>query len=203
MLDAYEAEMDEPFPQDPERQLADVIKSMARAWEGTSARLLRQARGAPPDAGLGLVVQAMAVGLGPPESGSGAIQFVSGATGEAQIIGRYLSQSQGRDALRSKDAISLARNSRGESLEDLCPEAFAELVGFGAICRAGLHEEMQIEFALVGGELSVLDALRVQRQPQAEVRIAVTLANDEVISKDEAVSRIDPRASPATDASPS
>ena len=192
MLDAYEAEMDEPFPQDPRRQLTDVLKSMARAWEGTSARLLRQARGAPPDAGLGLVVQAMAAGLGPPESGSGAIQFVSGDTGDAQIIGRYLSQSQGRDALRSKDAISLAHNSRGESLEDLCPEAFAELVGFGAICREGLHEEMQIEFALVGGELSVLDALRVQRQPQAEVRIAVTLASDKVISRDEAVSRIDP-----------
>ena len=140
MLDAYEAEMDEPFPQNPERQLTDVLKSMARAWEGTSARLLRQARGAPPDAGLGLVVQAMAAGVGPPESGSGAIQFVSGDTGEAEIVGRYLSQSQGRDALRSSDAMHLARGSQGASLEDLCPEAFAELVGFGATCRDGLRE---------------------------------------------------------------
>ena len=50
LLDAYEDEADEPFPQEIERQLADVLQSMARAWEGTSARLLRQARGAPPDA---------------------------------------------------------------------------------------------------------------------------------------------------------
>jgi pyruvate, orthophosphate dikinase len=62
-LFAYEAETDEPFPQDPARQLSDVLRSMARAWEGTSARLLRQAKGAPADAGLGLVVQAMALGL--------------------------------------------------------------------------------------------------------------------------------------------
>ncbi|MEL6889940.1 MAG: pyruvate, phosphate dikinase, partial [Pseudomonadota bacterium] len=60
MLAAYEDEAEEPFPQDPARQLCDVLKSMARAWEGTSARLLRQARGAPDNAGLGLVVQRMA-----------------------------------------------------------------------------------------------------------------------------------------------
>ncbi|MEL7026083.1 MAG: pyruvate, phosphate dikinase, partial [Pseudomonadota bacterium] len=60
---AYEEETDEPFPDDPSRQLLDVLRAMARAWEGTSARLLRQARGAPSDASLGLVVQAMALGV--------------------------------------------------------------------------------------------------------------------------------------------
>jgi pyruvate,orthophosphate dikinase len=64
MLDAYEHETDEPFPQDPAVQLAEVLRSMARAWEGTTARLLRQAKGAPAEAGLGLVVQAMALGVG-------------------------------------------------------------------------------------------------------------------------------------------
>ena len=52
-LHAYEAEADEAFPQDPAQQLAGVLRSMARAWGGTSARLLRQAKGAPADAGLG------------------------------------------------------------------------------------------------------------------------------------------------------
>ena len=56
-LRAYEEEAEEPFPQDPARQLAEVLRTMARAWEGTTARLLRQAKGAPVDAGLGLVVQ--------------------------------------------------------------------------------------------------------------------------------------------------
>ncbi len=192
MLDAYEAEMDEPFPQDPARQLADVLKSMARAWEGTSARLLRQARGAPADAGLGLVVQAMAPGVGPPESGSGVIQFVSSDRGEPQITGRYLSQSQGRDALLDTKALYLTRDPRGPSLEELCPEAFDKLVEYGSICRTRLREEMQIEFTLDGGELSVLDAVRIQRRPRAAVRIAVTLAEDGVIPKEEALLRIAP-----------
>jgi pyruvate,orthophosphate dikinase len=59
-LAAYEAETDERFPQAPADQLTEVLRSMARAWEGTSARLLRTAKGAPADAGLGLVVQQMA-----------------------------------------------------------------------------------------------------------------------------------------------
>ena len=63
-LRVYELEMDEEFPQDPARQLAEVLRSMARAWEGTTARLLRAAKGAPEAAALGLVVQEMAQGIG-------------------------------------------------------------------------------------------------------------------------------------------
>jgi len=64
-LRAYEDETDDEFPQDPAAQLSEVLRSMARAWEGTTARLLRQAKGAPAEAGLGLVVQQLALGLGP------------------------------------------------------------------------------------------------------------------------------------------
>ena len=64
-LAAYRAEMDEDFPQDPVRQLTEVLRSMARAWDAPTARLLRQAKGAPADAALGLVVQDMALALGP------------------------------------------------------------------------------------------------------------------------------------------
>ncbi|NND17760.1 MAG: pyruvate, phosphate dikinase [Silicimonas sp.] len=192
MLDAYEAETDETFPQDPAQQLANVLKSMARLWEGTSARLLRQARGAPADAGLGLVVQAMAPGLGPSESGSGVIQFVSSDTGRPQITGRYLSQGQGREALGDDAAVYLTRDERGASLEEMCPEAFDKLVEYGAICRQQLCEEMQIEFTLDGGDLSVLDAVRIPRTTRAAVSIAVALAEDGVISNDDAVMRIPP-----------
>ncbi len=79
-----EFETDEPFPQDPAVQLAEVLRSMARAWDGTTARLLRQAKGAPADAGLGLVVQAMALGVGQGECGQGVIQFVDSASGAPQ-----------------------------------------------------------------------------------------------------------------------
>jgi len=193
-LRQYQREMDEPFPEDPARQLTEVLRSMARAWEGTSARLLRQSKGAPAEAPLGLVVQAMAQGIGQGISGSGVIQFVSPVTGLPQITGRYLGQSQGRDALKKTDALYLTRDPRGASLEDIAPAVFADLLRFGAVCRSRLREEMQIEFTLEDGHLSVLDAVKVTRSARAGLKIAVTLAEDGVIGRDEAILRVEPRA---------
>ncbi|WP_245867051.1 putative PEP-binding protein [Oceaniglobus roseus] len=198
MQDAFEAETEEPFPQDPVRQLTDVLRSMARAWEGTSARLLRQAKGAPADAGLGLVVQAMVLGVGDPrrgESGSGVIQFVNSDTGLPQVTGRYLSQSQGREALVAEaGALYLTRDPRGAALEDLCPGIFAQLMSCGDLCRLRLREEMQVEFTIDAGQLFILDAVRVPRRARAAVRIAVSLALDGIIPEAEAVLRVEPTA---------
>lgn len=194
-LRAYELETDEPFPQEPAHQLGEVLRSMARAWEGTSARLLRQAKGAPAEAGLGLVVQEMALGLGLGESGSGVMQFVDSQTGQPRVTGRYLSQSQGREALtRSEGALYLTRDPRGPSLEELCPGPFADLLHLGAVARQGLREEMQIEFTIENGGLHVLDAVKVARSSRAAVRVAVALAEDGVIPQEEAVLRVEPRA---------
>ncbi|MBU0862642.1 MAG: pyruvate, phosphate dikinase, partial [Alphaproteobacteria bacterium] len=194
-LETFEAEADEPFPQDVSVQLSEVLRSMARAWDGTSARLLREAKGAPVDAGLGLVVQALALGVGADESGSGVIQFVSSATGQPQIIGRYLSQSQGREALNDRaGAIYLTSDPRGPALEDISPDNFAALVSYGAIARTRLREEMQIEFTLEDNVLHILDAVRIQRSSRALVQIAVALATDEVIPREEAVMRVPPNA---------
>jgi pyruvate, orthophosphate dikinase len=197
VLAAYESETEEPFPQDPAQQLAEVLRSMARAWEGTSARLLRQAKGAPADAGLGLVVQQMALGLGNGTSGSGVIQFVDGVTGRPQITGRYRSQAQGREALHEGEGtMYLTRDPRGSSLEEACPAPFAELRRLGELCRRQLREEMQIEFTIEAGTLHTLDAVRVQRSSRAAVQIAVALAQDGIIEPEEAVLRVEPRALP-------
>ncbi len=195
VLAAYEAEMEEPFPQDPMRQLAEVLRSMARAWEGTTARLLRQAKGAPAEAGLGLVVQGMALGIGRGVSGAGVIQFIDPVTGQPQVTGRYLGQSQGRDALADPDAaLYLTRDPRGPSLEEVAPDIFAELIRFGAASRTRLREEMQIEFTVEAGQLFVIDAVKVARSSRAGVRIAVALAEDGIIPREEAVLRVEPRA---------
>jgi len=191
-LRTYEREMDEPFPQDPARQLTEVLRSMARAWEGTSARLLRQAKGAPEAAALGLVVQTMAQGIGQGLSGAGVIQFVDPVTGTPQITGRYLGQAQGRAALKETDALYLTRDKRGPSLEDLSPKLFAELIAFGAACRIKLREEMQIEFTIEDGKLSVIDAVKVPRSARAGLRIAVALADDGIISQNDAILRVEP-----------
>ncbi|QFU07514.1 Pyruvate, phosphate dikinase [Rhodobacteraceae bacterium THAF1] len=198
MRDAYATEAEEPFPQDPAAQLCAVLAAMARAWDGTTARLLRQARGAPADAGLGLVVQRMVLGVGNPasgESGSGVIQFVSSETGLPQITGRYLRQSQGREALvPNAGALYLTRDARGPSLEEQAPAIFDSLHVTGQLCRTRLREEMQVEFTVHHGDLHILDAVRVKRSARAGLRIAVALATDGVIPESEAVLRIAPRA---------
>jgi pyruvate,orthophosphate dikinase len=195
LLHAYEDETDETFPQEPAEQLAAVLRSMARAWEGTSARLLRQAKGAPADAGLGLVVQQMIPGLGQDECGSGVLQLVDGTTGRPQIIGRYLSQSQGRDALGAgAEALYLESDPRGPALQDVAPEAFEALQEHAGLMRRKLREEMQVEFVIENGRVHILDGVRVIRSARAAVRIAVRLAEDGIITPQEAVMRIDPHA---------
>ena len=192
-LHAYEAETDEKFPADLNTQLAAVLRSMARAWDGTSARLLRQAKGAPADAGLGLVVQQMAFGVGKAHSGSGVLQLVNSDTGLPQITGRYLRQSQGRDALEDEaEALYLTLDPRGPSLEELEPKLFETLKAHAALMRVKLREEMQLEFTVDDGELHILDGVRILRSSRAAVRVAVALADDKIISRQEAIMRIEP-----------
>ncbi len=194
-LAAYESEIEEPFPQDTAAQLIEVLRSMARAWQGTTARLLRQAKGAPVDAGLGLVVQEMALGLGEGVRGSGVMQLVDSVTGERRCTGRYLSQSQGREALsRNKEAMFLQKDARGPSLEELAPDAFEKLKAYTKLMREKLREEMQAEFTIDAGEVYLLDGVRVARSARAAVAIAVALAEDGIIPREEALMRIQPRA---------
>ncbi|QFS83282.1 Pyruvate, phosphate dikinase [Roseivivax sp. THAF40] len=192
-LRAYEDEAEEPFPQDPATQLSEVLRSMARSWESVSARLLRQAKGAPVDAGLGLAVQEMALGLGRGESGSGVLQLVDPETGLKQVTGRYLSQSQGRDALSAGEkAIYLTTDPRGPSLQDRMPEAFAELIEHAALMRQRLRAEMQVEFTIENGKLYILDGVVVPASNAAAIRIAVRLSEDGIITPQEAVMRVKP-----------
>ncbi|MCC1480635.1 putative PEP-binding protein [Roseibaca sp. Y0-43] len=191
-LRAYEDEMEDPFPQSMAQQLADVLRSMARAWEGTSARLLRQAKGAPVDAGLGLVVQAMAGGMGvgygtTDACGVGTIRFIDDATGAPKVMGRFRPD-------RTDEVLFIAKDARGPALEDRSPEAFAQLLAYGANARKRLREEMEIEFTLEDGKLWILDAVTVPRSSRAAVRVVVDLANDGVILRDEAITRIAPKA---------
>lgn len=193
-LAAYEAEMDEAFPQDPEVQLAHVLRSLARAWDGTSARILRQAKGAPTDAGLGLIVQRMALGLGSGASGAGYVQFVKKSSGEPAVRGRFLTKGQGLDASRAdRQADYIVADKRGQSLEDKMPGTLAELRKYADIARMGCRDALRFEFTVESGKLWFLDAAPAERSPRAAVRIAVDLAKDGAISKKSALLRVEPK----------
>ncbi|MBU2956708.1 PEP-utilizing enzyme [Paracoccus sp. 1_MG-2023] len=192
-LEIYRAETDEDFPQDPVKQLSDVLRSMARAWDGPTARLLRQAKGAPADAPLGLVVQEMALALGPGLCGSGTIQFIDPVTGSPRVTGRFRGQHHGQTVGSGAETLYLTCDDRGPALEDSAPDIFEDLVRFGGASRERLREEMQIEFVVTGGEISVIDAVRTQRSARAGLRVAVSLARDGVIPVEEALMRVEPR----------
>jgi len=189
MLAAYEEETEAPFPQDPAVQLSETLRAMARDWTRTSARLLRSARGAPEDAGLGLVVQDMALGLGEGESGAGEVQFADSETGQRRISGRY--RVQARAGFAGEAALEIGPES---AFATRFPEVFATLRRAGETCRLNLREEMRIEFIIADGKLAILDALRIGRSARAAVRIAVMLADEGIISRETALARIEPRA---------
>ncbi|MEO0912490.1 MAG: hypothetical protein AAFY59_05810, partial [Pseudomonadota bacterium] len=132
--DFYEEEDAAPFPKAAEAQLHAAIRAIAREWHGPTARILRDAKGAPADAGLGLILQRMVFGLGE-DSGAGAFQPVESATGRPARTGRFLPNAQGTDAQRGARTPHLIsaeeRQSAGQSLpsmEEMFPEVYAELL---------------------------------------------------------------------------
>ena len=110
----FEQEMEDPFPQNPAEQLAEVAEIHGPRLGGHHrAPLCDQAQGAPADAGLGLVVQEMALGIGQGISGSGVVQFAAPDTGAPQVTGRWLPQGQGRAAfVRKRCAVHRGRHAR-------------------------------------------------------------------------------------------
>jgi len=203
MLDAcktlYVQEAGHDFPQSPRAQLEGALVTMARAWNAPTARILREARGAPSDAGLGLIVQRMAIGLGE-NGGSGFVQFVDDKTGRPRTWGRFLPHSQGQDALmglRTPHMVSkTGRKARGQtarSLQEMAPDAFDALEKMGAKAAAGMGEAFQLEFTLENNRVFILDATPAKRSARASLRVAVDLADSGAISHEEALLRIEPR----------
>jgi pyruvate,orthophosphate dikinase len=190
----FEEETGDKFPQDPFTQLQQSLKSMASAWNSASARILRAARGAPTNAGLGLIVQEMVLGIGDGEFGSGIAQFVSPVTGEEQAFGRYLSQSQGRAAMEEEQSAQyLAKDERGPSLEEICPNCFKDLRSYTQIVTKLYRDDMQVEFTIKNGVVWLLDTTPADRTGRAAIAIVIRLHSMNLISLEEALMRISPK----------
>ena len=198
MLAHYEAETEEAWPDDVAAQLEAAARAMARAWMAPSARILRQVRGAPEEAQLGLLVQELVLATGSDASGSGHIQLVSCRTGAPEVDGEFFPGRQGLGRLSASHPRALTRAARlavgGEaaSLEELAPAALAALRQ-AAATAAGLGDAFRLDFALEDGRPAILDVVPIKRSARAAVRIAVDLANAGAISRAEALLRIDPR----------
>ncbi|TVQ57929.1 MAG: pyruvate, phosphate dikinase [Rhodobacteraceae bacterium] len=177
-----------PFPEDPREQIDRALAAAARAWSGPRAKLLRAARGDDPDAGLGFVVQCMALGLGRGVSGAGFAQARCERTGAPGLSGRWLPQAQGEDAAMLLRAARPVADGPG-ALDPTVAEALSALL---ARAEAVLGDAARMEFTVEDGRVEALDAFPMPRNPRAAVRIAVDLAEAGRISRTDALLRIDP-----------
>ncbi|MEL6125382.1 MAG: pyruvate, phosphate dikinase [Pseudomonadota bacterium] len=191
---------EDPFPQDPVEQLCAGVDAMVRGWNAPSARMLRTAKGAPEDAGLALILQRMALGIGQGVCGAGVAHLVDDRSGAPGLTGRYLPQAQGQDALMGLRTPHLltqqAQEAAGQSalaLEEMLPDAPRLLEDHWTRTAMALGDCFSFEFTIEDGTLWILDATPTQRAPRAAVRIAVDLAKRGAITREEALLRIEPR----------
>lgn len=190
-LEAYRALVGEEFPENPAEQLRNGLKSMIAAWDGTSARILRSARGAPPDAGLGLIVQDMVPGF--VSARQGAVQFRSPLSGEAGVYGRFLPErpgSTGRSS--SSEKVDAVDDHLASAFDASSPVVRGMLSEYGLIARKTFRDEMRLDFLLDGETAWILDAVPAERSTRAKLAIAVGLVEDSLVTRQDALFSVDP-----------
>ena len=187
------------FPEDPETQLLGAITAIFKSWENPTATSYRQLHAIPETLGTAVSIQAMVFGNIDNTSASGVMFTRNPLTGEKALHGEFLIQAQGEDivagiktprALTAKDR--LIRNSRLASMEEAFPEAFQELSKIQACIENHFRDMQDIEFTIEQGRLWILQTRPGERSPEAKIRIAVDMANEGLITTQEAVIRANP-----------
>ncbi len=175
------------FPTDPTEQLRMAIEAVFASWNGKRAVDYRNAAGIPHDLGTAVNVQAMVFGNLGEHSATGVTMTRSGATGQPGLEGDYLINAQG------EDVVSGTRATRPlETLAEAMPRAHAELQRTAAALEAHYRDMQDIEFTIEDAKLWLLQTRDGKRTAQAAVRIAVDLADDGLITQQDALRRVTP-----------
>ncbi len=183
----FKQETGRDFPQDPLEQIKLATEAVFKSWNGKRAIDYRNASKIPHDLGTGVNIQTMVFGNMGNDSATGVAMTRDGSTGEKHIEGDYLINAQGEDVVAG---IRLTKPI--EQLKEEMPQSYGE---FAAICeRLEKHyKEMQdVEFTIERGKLWMLQTRDGKRTAQAAVKIAVDMAEEGLISKEQAVLRVTP-----------
>ncbi|CAN7495439.1 pyruvate, phosphate dikinase [Pararhizobium sp. LjRoot235] len=193
-----EEELGEPFPQDPEVQLWGAIGAVFASWMNPRAITYRHLHNIPAGWGTAVSVQAMVFGNLGNTSATGVAFTRNPSTGENELYGEFLVNAQGEDVVAGirtpqniTEAARIASGSDKPSLEKLMPEAFEE---FQAICNkleAHYRDMQDLEFTIERGKLWMLQTRAGKRTAKAALKIAVDMAEAKMITKEQAVARID------------
>ena len=184
----YREDADSEFPQDPAVQLAAAIRAVFDSWDTPRAQVYRRANGIPDDLGTAVNVVQMVFGNKGEDSGTGVAFTRDPATGDPGPYGEFLANAQGEDVvagIRTPQPIA--------QMEERFPEAHRELVETMRRLEEHYREMQDIEFTIEEGRLYLLQTRSGKRTAQSALRIAVDMVDEGVISKDEAIGRIDPK----------
>jgi pyruvate,orthophosphate dikinase len=194
-------EKGEPFPQDPHAQLWGAIGAVFGSWMNQRAITYRRLHNIPESWGTAVNVQAMVFGNMGDTSATGVAFTRNPSTGEKKLYGEFLINAQGEDVVAGirtpQDITEAARKDSGSdktSMEAALPKAFAELKRIYNLLERHYRDMQDLEFTVEQGKLWMLQTRSGKRTAKAALRIAVELANEKLITKNEAVLRVDPAA---------
>ena len=177
----------EEFPTSPIDQLRMAILAVFDSWNGRRARDYREAAGISHDLGTAVNVITMVYGNMGESSGTGVFMSRNATTGEARLEGDYLINAQGEDVV-----AGIRETNRIEELQKEMPEKFAELEAVARRLERHYSDMQDMEFTIERGKTWLLQTRNGKRTAQAAVRIAVEMAEEELISRQEAVRRVEP-----------
>src|ERR1700730_14999837 len=194
-------EIGEDVPQGPHRQLWGAIGAVFGSWMNARANTYRRLHNIPESWGTAVNVQAMVFGNMGDTSATGVAFTRNPSTGEKLLYGEFLINAQGEDVVAGirtpQEITEQAREASGSdkpSMEKAMPDAYAQLVKIYQSLEKHYRDMQDLEFTVEKGKLWMLQTRSGKRTAKAALRIAVELASEGLITRDEAVTRVDPAA---------
>ena len=188
-----------PFPQDVDTQLWDALSAVFTSWDNPRAVRYRRMQGIDNGTGTACTVQAMVFGNTGPRSGSGVAFTRNPSNGDRQLYGEFLPNAQGEDVvagIRTPVAITVGGAAPGKeasSLEASLPKAFEAISTYCASLESHFGDMQDIEFTIEDGRPYLLQTRTAKRTARAAVRVAVDMVREGVLTREEALLRVDAR----------
>lgn len=190
-----------PFPQDVHDQLWGAIGAVFGSWQADRAKVYRRLNDIPGDWGTAVNVQAMVFGNMGDTSATGVAFTRDPSTGDNAYYGEFLINAQGEDVVAGirtpqylTTAARAAANAKPLSMEEAMPDAYAELAAVFDRLERHYRDMQDIEFTVQQGKLWMLQTRSGKRTAKAALKIAVDMAEEGLISREEAILRVDPQA---------
>ena len=184
----YEKHAGVAFPQDPKEQLLEAVKAVFRSWNNDRAITYRRLNDIPGSWGTAVNVQEMVYGNRGETSGTGVAFTRNPATGEKKLFGEYLMNAQGEDVvagIRTPQSI--------DTLKEVMPKCYDEFVKICDILENHYKDMQDMEFTIEDGHLFMLQTRNGKRTAAAALKIAVDLVNEGMITKEEALLKVEPK----------